>query len=157
MATRRGLDIDPLAERDRDLEGHEVEPRHHLGDGVLHLQACVHLEEVELAVLVDDALNRARVHVVGALGQGDRRVADPLAQVVVDYGGWGLLDQLLVPSLHRAVALAEERHVAVGIGEDLSLDVVRPLDVALEEDLGAAEVRLGLAGGATQGVFELLG
>ena len=44
------VDRQPLAARDANLPLHEVEARHHLGDGVLHLQARVHLEEVELPV-----------------------------------------------------------------------------------------------------------
>ena len=42
-------------------------------------------------------------------------------------------------------ALADPHHVAVGVADDLHLDVARPREVALDVDLGAPEVRLGLA------------
>ena len=56
-----------------------------------------------------------------------------------------LLDQLLVPALDRALALAEVDDVAVVIAEDLELDVARRLDVLLDVDVADAERRLGLA------------
>ena len=51
----------------------------------------------------------------------------------LDRGRRRLLDQLLVASLHRAVALAEVDRVAVAVGEDLDLDVPRLDDRALED------------------------
>ena len=56
-----------------------------------------------------------------------------------------LLEQLLVPALNRALALAEVHHVAVVIAEDLELDVARRLEVLLDVDVADAERRLGLA------------
>ena len=52
-----------------------------------------------------------------------------------------LLEQLLVAPLHRALALAEAHHAAATVGEDLRLDVARPLDRALEVDPVVAERR----------------
>ena len=63
---RRGAAADcaqraALARRDRDLLGDEVEAGHHLGHRMLHLDARVHLEEVELvAVDVDAGTRRCR-------------------------------------------------------------------------------------------------
>ena len=50
-----------------------------------------------------------------------------------------LLDQLLVAALQRAVAGADDHDVAVLVGEHLRLDVPRPVQVALDEALAAAE------------------
>jgi len=50
-----------------------------------------------------------------------------------------------VAALDRAVALAERRDVAVRVGEELDLDVARPLEVALAEDRVVAERRRCLA------------
>ena len=41
----------------------EVDVRHHFGDRMLHLQARVHLEKIELAVLIEQELDRAGVGV----------------------------------------------------------------------------------------------
>ena len=86
-----------------------------------------------------------------------RRLADPRSQLRVDDGRRGLLDQLLVTALHRAVALAEEEHVPARVGDHLRLDVMSLVDVPLEEYLGPAEVRLRLAGGPGEGVLESSG
>ena len=56
-----------LAGGDAELQLDEVDAGDQLGDGVLDLEAGVHLEEVELAVLVEE-LDGAGVDVVAALG-----------------------------------------------------------------------------------------
>ncbi len=67
-------------------------------------------------------------------------LADPRAQLRVDGGRRRLLDELLMAPLDRAVALAEEQHGAVRVGEDLRLDVTRVLEVALDVDGVVGEV-----------------
>ena len=121
-----------------------------LGDGMLDLQPGVHLQEVELAVLVDE-LDRAGVDVAARLGHLDRGLAHGLQGGRGDAGGRRLLDELLVAALGRAVAGAEVDGVAVGVGEDLDLDVAGPGQVALQVALGAAEGLLGLPLGGLQG------
>ena len=49
--------------RDRELERDEVETGHQLGDGVLHLESRVHLQEPERAVGREHELDGSRVHV----------------------------------------------------------------------------------------------
>jgi len=46
-----------------------------------------------------------------------------------------------VPALDRAVPLAQVDDVPMLVGEDLELDVVRPLNVLLQEDLAVPERR----------------
>ena len=57
--------------------------------------------------------------------------------------------------LERALALAERPDAAVLVGEDLELDVPRPLDELLAVDVGVLEARLGLAACAREGVGHL--
>ena len=67
-----------LAERQRraggdpDLLDHQIEPGDHLGDGVLDLEAGVHLDEVELASLVKkfDGADAAIAEIAHGLGHG---------------------------------------------------------------------------------------
>src|SRR5436309_5025218 len=132
LQTREGA-----TQRDLDLQGDHVEPRHHLGDGVLDLDPGVHLEEVEGAVFVEDAFHRSGVEVAGFLREGDRRLGEPLAKPFVELRRRRLLDQLLVASLDGAVALAQEHDLALRIGDDLRLDVSGVIDVPLEEHFGA--------------------
>ena len=56
-----------------------------------------------------------------------------------------LLEHLLVPPLDRAIALAEVDAVAVGVEQDLDLDVARPFEEALEDQPVVAECRGRLA------------
>ena len=50
-----------------------------------------------------------------------------------------LFQYLLVTALHRAVALEQVHHVAVGVAEHLDLDVTRALEVALDQHAIVAE------------------
>ena len=135
-----------LARGDADLLAHDVDPGHQLGDGVLDLEARVHLEE-EVALADQQALDGAGPAVAdGARGlDGDR--ADPLAQRGRDGRPGRLLDELLVAPLDRAVALAEMHDVAVRVREDLHLDVARILEVLLDVDVGVGEEALALVRG----------
>ena len=68
----------------QDLLADEVDPGHLLGDGVLDLDARVHLHEVVVAVRREQALDRPRRAVAGRARRVDGDLADPLAQRVVD-------------------------------------------------------------------------
>ena len=109
-------------------------PGDHLRHRVLDLDAGVDLDEVEMAVAVDDELDGAGVGVVGGLDQADggRRTSPGGRRRRA--AGRGFLDQLLVPPLDGAVAFPEVDDVAVGVGEDLDLDVPGMLDVFLQVD-----------------------
>ena len=97
---------------DPDLPGDEVEAGHQLRDGVLHLEACVHLEEVELPVL-EQELDGAGVLVAARLGDPHRRLAHGLTDVVGEVGGRALLDELLVAPLGGTITFAEPQRVAM--------------------------------------------
>jgi hypothetical protein len=78
-------------------------------------------------------------------GQGDRRLGDGAPHVGGDRGRRGLLEDLLVAALGRAVALEEVDDVPVRVGEHLHLDVPAVLDVLLDQDRVVAERGGGLA------------
>src|SRR2546430_1470230 len=69
-----GLKLESLAERDAQLLLDQIDSVNQLRDGVLHLETCVHLEEVKLAAIVDDELHRAGVPIAGLAGDRHRRV-----------------------------------------------------------------------------------
>ena len=141
---------------DANLLGDEIEAGDLLGHAVLHLQTGVHLEEEELAVL-EQHLDGARVHVTAAERDLHGRFAHRAASVVGDRGRGRFLDQLLVPALRGAVAVAQVHAVAVRVGEDLELDVARAGEVALHVALGAPEVRLRFAGGRRERRLRVFG
>jgi hypothetical protein len=60
-----------------------------------------------------------------------------------------------VAALHRALSLAEGYHGAVGVGEQLDLDVAGPLEVTLEEKPAVAERRPRLPSGGFDRIVEL--
>jgi hypothetical protein len=74
-----------------------------------------------------------------------------------DHGRRRLLDDLLMASLHRALAFAEVDDVAALVAEDLHLDVSRLLDVLLDVDLVAGERARCLATRAFERGFQLRG
>ena len=117
-----------------DLLPDQVHSGDHLGDRVLDLDPGVHLHEPEPAVVVQQELDRTRAPVPQRLGAPQRDLAQLLAQSRVDRRRRGLLDELLVPPLYRAVPLAEVHGVAVLVADDLYLDMARRGKVALEVD-----------------------
>src|ERR1700722_15492583 len=117
---------------DRDLLGDQVQPGDRLGDRMLDLDPGVHLQEVELAAVgVDQELDRARAPVPEVRPEGDRRRPQPAPQARLQPGGRRLLDQLLVPPLHRAVPVAQVDD-PLPVAQDLHLDMTPALHVPLE-------------------------
>ena len=63
---------------------------------------------------------------------------------------------LLVPALHRAVALIEVDYIAVGVCQYLNLYVAWVLHKLLYEHPAVPESCLGLAAGRVEGIVQLL-
>ena len=117
--------VEGLAGGDAQLRLHEVDVGDLLGDRVLDLDARIHLDEDVLALLVEQELDGAGVAVADLAGELDRVRADPVPQLLLEIRRRGQLDDLLVATLDRAVALEEVDDVALAVGEDLDLDVPR--------------------------------
>ena len=129
---------------DDELRAHEIDSRHGFGHRVLDLEPGVHLEKVELSVLalaLDEELNRAGVAISSGTRRGDRRVSHAPANVGGNRRRGTLLDDFLVPPLHRALTLEEVDDIAVGVREDLNLDVPRPFDQPFDIERAVAERR----------------
>ena len=109
---------------DADLLVHEVDAGDRLGDRMLHLQAGVHLDEVELAVLVEE-LDRAGAAIFQLAHGVGADFADLHPLLDVERRGVGLFPDLLVAALQRAVALAEMDGVAFAVADHLDFDVAR--------------------------------
>ena len=145
-----------LAVGDADHLADQVDAGDHLGHRVLDLDAGVHLDEVELPVLVEK-LEGAGAAVADALAGLDAERADLRALLGGDAGGQRLLDDLLVAPLHRAVALAEVDRVALAVGEHLDLHVPWGFQVLLHEHRAVAERRERLAARELDLVDQLAG
>jgi len=124
---------------------------------VLDLKAGVHLQEVEVAVGVQQKFYRPGVGVVGGAGRGDRGLGHPRAQLVVERGRGGFLDELLVAPLDGTLALEEVYDVAPGVREDLELDVARLHYTLLDVNRVVAEGASGFAARLPKEFAEIFG
>src|SRR5688500_1783529 len=73
------LDRQTLAARDFDLLLDDVDSGDHFGHRVLYLHARVHLDEIELAILVQE-LERARADIPDLAARLGAALADPRAR-----------------------------------------------------------------------------
>ena len=146
-----------LAGCDAELGLDEVDAGDGFGDGVLHLDARVHLDEVELAVFIHEELDGAGVLIADfgeATAQG---LADLLAHFGRDLQRRRFFDEFLMAALDGALALKERGDVAVLVGEHLELDVARLLDELLHVELAVAEGVGGFSGGGMEEVGQFFG
>src|SRR5262249_49966765 len=129
--------------RDADLLDDEVNTGDHLSHRVLDLEPRVHLDEVELAVLVEelDSADAAIAELSHSLGHN---LADARSLTVVECRRQRLLPQLLMPPLQRAIALAKMDCVALAVAEYLDLDMAGMAEIFLEIHSIVAEACLGL-------------
>ena len=137
-------DRELLARGDADLLLHDVDAGDHLGHRMLDLEPRVDLDEVELAALEQELERRSALvtELVAGLGAA---LGNAGAAALVQLLRRRLLDDLLMPALHRAVAVAEMDRVAEPVREHLELDVARALQVLFQVDHGIPEsgLRLG--------------
>ena len=98
-----------------------------------------------LRVGIDQELDRAGVVVVGFARQLHRGVAQFLANSAARFDRRRDLHHLLMPPLHRAIALVQVQQVAVLVAEDLHFDVPRARQILLQKDGVIAERRCRFA------------
>jgi hypothetical protein len=134
-----------MAGRDPDLLLDDVDAGYHLGNRVLYLEPRVHLEEVEVDVLVHQELDRSGPFVLCRPCGVDRHLPHRRPDLGGDDHRRGLLDHLLVPPLDGTLPLAQMHVVPVLVAEELDFHVARLLDVFLDVDRVVAEggLRLG--------------
>ena len=137
------VEIEFFAVGDADLLLDQIDAGHFLGHGMLDLNSRVHLDEVIIPFGIDEKLDRARVLIFGGLGGLDRGFAHFFAQIGGEKRRGRLLDEFLVAALDRAIAFAQVEHLAVGIGEDLKLDMSGFFDVFLDVNRAVAECFFG--------------
>jgi hypothetical protein len=135
--------------RHPQLQLHQVQAEDLLGDRVLHLKPRVHLHEEELIRPFgpDNELHRAGPDVADRTGRIHRGGAHRLPLYFIQQRRGRLLDDLLVPPLQRALALAQVDRVPVRVGQDLDLDVPGVGDQPLGQQRVVPEAAPGLAPG----------
>ena len=122
---------------------------------MLDLYAGVHLDEIELAVVVEE-LDRAGAFVVHlAHGVGaDLADLEPLRQI--ERGRGAFLEDLLMAALQRTIAFAEMDRMALAIAENLNFDMARIVEKFFEIDGIIAKGRLGFAARGGERVRQVL-
>src|SRR5580704_17423828 len=130
-----------------DLRFYQVHTGDHCGYGMLHLNARVHFDEVEVAGFFAQEFDGPGAGIADFLERVDYLFADALARGGVHGDGGGFLENFLVTSLQRAFAFAEMDHVAVLVAEYLEFDVARMLEQFFDVDIGTAEGLLGFGFG----------
>ena len=139
-----------LALGDQQLQPDQVQPGDALGDRVLDLQPGVHLQEEELAVRGEQELHRAGADVADRPAGGHRRLVQRRRAAPASTAGDGASSTIFW--CRRWIEHSRSpsaTHGAVGVAEDLHLDVPAALDVPLAEDRAVAERggRLAARGG----------
>ncbi|GAB3951032.1 hypothetical protein GCM10027614_52370 [Micromonospora vulcania] len=152
-AAGRQLRRQRLALGDAQLQPDQVQPGAQLGHRVLHLEPGVHLEEEELPARGEQELHRAGTQVVDRPPGGHCRLVQRRTHLL-GHDRRRLFDDLLMAALDRALPVAERDHPAVGVAEDLHLDVPAALDVPLDEDRAVAERGGRLAARRSDGLGE---
>jgi hypothetical protein len=131
------------------LQFHQVQTENLLRDRVLDLEPGVHLHEEELVrpAAADDELDRPGPDVADRASRLDRGGAHRAALCFIQQRRRRLLDDLLVPPLQRALALAEVDGIPVGVGENLDLDVPGVGHQPLDQQRVVPEAAAGLTPG----------
>ena len=142
---------------DSQLLTDQVYPGNQLSDAVLHLDAGVHLHKIKVSpVRVQQKFHRTRVLIVHRLGGPDGGGSHLCPQFRGEAPGGGLLDQLLVAALDRAVPVPQVDHISLTVSQDLELNVAGPQDQLFQIHLVVAEAGPGLRLGSLKGGGQLL-
>ena len=106
---------------------------------MLDLKACVHLQEIEIFILIHQELNSSCSVVVTAAGQRNSLLSHFLACLLVHSRAWGLFDDLLISALNRALTFRHIDVITVQVAKNLELDVSRRLDILFNENSSITE------------------
>src|SRR5690349_18358990 len=96
-----------LSSCDPDLQLHQVKAGNLFGDWMLHLEAGIHLEEVEVLLLVHQKLDSPCIEISGSFGHTNSGFTHAPAQCSINHWRRSLLDHLLVTPLHRTLPLPQ--------------------------------------------------
>ena len=123
----------------------QIQAGDHFSHRMLDLQPGIHLHEVEGAAGIHDEFDRTGADIADRAGRRHCGLSHGAALGFAQPGRRGFFDDLLMASLHRAVALEEIDGVAVHVGKHLNLDMARAGGVFLDQYRIVAETCGGLA------------
>ena len=112
---------------------------------MFHLDAWVHFDEEELTgVGINEKLNGSRCLVTDFAADPQSRFQNAVTHLHVQIRSRRDFDDLLVTSLHTAVAFVQVNQIAVMVAQQLHLNVLRAADEFFDEYVRAAKRRHGL-------------
>ena len=127
---------------------------------MLHLNSGVHFDEHMLSRAgtrgVQQELHRSRIDIANGLRKCHGIAVHCLANGFVQVGRGRNIDNLLVATLHAAIALEKVHGVAHAVGQNLNFDVTRTQDCLLDKHSTIAKGALGLAHGGLQSRAQVL-
>jgi len=147
--------VQGVALSDIDLALDNVDTCGHFGDGVFHLDARVHFDEVVPVLAVHKEFDGTGVGVLNSAGDFKGVLMKVGSEFGGDAEGRGEFDDFLVAALDGAVSFVEVNDVAVVVAEDLDFDVFGAFEVFFDEDVVDAEGFLGFAFGVLEFQFEV--
>ena len=130
-----------------DHELHQVQPCHCLCHWVLHLQPRVHLQEVKVLLRIRQELHSASALIAHSQGQVAGLALHGCPRGCAEQRAGALLNHLLVAPLDAALALRQRHHIAVGVCNQLDLNVAGVLNELLHKQAVVAKAGPGLLPG----------
>ena len=127
------LDGKSSAGSNANLLEDQVDVGDHLGHRMFDLNARVHLDEVEFAVLIKK-LDGADTEIADLAHRFGDRFTDRVARAGVKRRRGAFLPDFLVAALQRTVALAQMNGMAFAITKHLDFDMAGTLEIFLEID-----------------------
>ena len=134
----------------------KVYAHHFFRDGVFHLQAGVHFQEIEVAVFVHQKFYGTGTTVVHRPGGGYGFLAHLPAEFRCEERRRAFFHDFLVAALHGALPVEEMHHVAIGIPKYLELDMVRLFHEFLQIHRVVSERRHGFRAGRVVSLFHFV-
>src|SRR5690606_19464407 len=104
----------------------DIDAGDHFGHWLFHLNPGVHLNEVELTVLVEE-LKSASTPIADVQTGLDAGVVNKAAGFRIDIRRRGLFQNFLVAALHGAIPVTQVNGIALAVGKYLNFHVARPL------------------------------
>src|SRR5260370_34716465 len=138
-----------------NLKANKIYAGDHLRDRMLHLNARVDLDEVELARGRQQEFHGSGVGVADLAAKSDGRSRHAIANFRCYCRRRALFNDLLVAALDGAVALKQMHHVALMVAEDLNFDMARALDIFLNQQRAVSKSPLRFAPGPGKGLWKL--
>src|SRR5262245_3120221 len=97
---------------DSNLLFDQIKSCNHFCNGMLHLEAGIHFQEIEMLVGVNEEFDRPSIPVVASHGQFDSRRSHAGSQLRSHHWRGALFDEFLMTSLYGTFALPQVDDIA---------------------------------------------